>query len=136
MLNIKELGFENIDEIEFIESPKIDGVDCKEDLLLVIENDEEIPDNVVSILASYDCPSVSGLVIASNGVCKIFLPNHIIHGGEYDKTFRCLQSTESDTNDKYKHVGGFVELVNEYDLHHLLIIEQDEENKEIYKLIY
>lgn len=137
MLNISRLNFENIDEIEFVEAPKCECGNCNEDLLLVVPDGDDVGEYVANILVEFDCPSVAALVVGNDDVCKIFLPNHVVEGGVYDETFRCLKSDVGDEKKgKDEFLDIFIELVDNYSLHHLLILDEKKDEKDVYRIVY
>lgn len=64
MIKIKDFNFKNVNNIEFIHLDKC-PCGCNEEPMIIIE-DKDLNDTVVSILSEIDCTHKAGVVIKGN----------------------------------------------------------------------
>lgn len=135
MIKVEELGFKNLDDMEFATAPECE-CGCGGSLSVVVDEKEEVGEVMASILGAFDCPSSGGMVINSNGICKMFFPTHLMKGGEYEQgVFGCMQAQTDEEYSKRDAINVFVNIVNDFDLHHVAILEEDPKNKGCYEII-
>lgn len=85
---------------------------------------------MASILGSFDCPSVGGLVVGDGNIHKMFFPAHLVDDEEDEEgVFKCLLGDTAKGGSKEDFISMFVDIVNTFDLHHLAILEENPTKK-------
>ena len=136
MLNLKDLGFENIEEIEFFRPPTCNCEKCqgKEDARLSGVDGCTISEAVNSLLLDINCNASGALVLKKSELGVAFISrNRFLDEHEEDNTFLQLGPQESDTRETF--IQKFVNLVNEYNLHKVVVLEETDEDG-LYEFIY
>lgn len=125
MMNIEEMGIENLENVNFIGFPKCRCEECRN--LQLETNGKDISDIVVSMLTLHETPYALGLVIGNNKTHSLFMPSVYIKGGVPGASVRCIVADEDRGARKEDLIEFFVNFVNDYDVKDLLILEESKE---------
>lgn len=129
MIDIEKLGFKYLDEIEFIVGPNDSE---KGTAVMVVDEEGDINQIVVAIMKEFTCPYSAAIVFRTNqedSTSFIFrnfvegkIPNHI----RDCKVVNLISPPEGGKNEDI--LSDFVELTNMYGFHHLLMLEEIDDN--------
>ena len=137
MLKISELGFNNLEEISFVMPPKCECENCNEDLSLVVKKGNTIEGYATSILYELECSHVGSLILGNKNETKVILPKYLFND-EHDSNEFVLSCLSINNNNfsKEEIIDDFVDIVNKAQLHNILILQEDMNDRNVYNFIY
>lgn len=141
MVDVKKLGFKNLEDIEFVPPPPCDcGCGSKDCLVLLIDEDQDVDLYAQETMYEFDCPFCATLVLrnkqelSSMQVFKMFVTGPT--GNKQEDDSIAVLSNKNTGFDNAKLLKTFVELTNHCDFHHLLMLEELEDSDNEYRFLY
>ena len=135
MINIEDFNFKNLSDLDFAELSACECGDPNCTPTIIADDECSISDIIVDFSSQQNCPKVAGAAIFLDNTASLYLPSDIFNDNEEandenssnqnDNVFRMTVLKTS----KDRLIKSFSEVVEEEDLHHLIIVEEISKNE-------